>query len=155
MAARWLTIRIDLLGGRGEVLDAPAGRIMLVGPAHTFEQLADAINTAFARWDPAHLHVFELSDGRSIGYPDEDAEDLAWLDHAALKVADVLAPGEEFRYVFDLGDGWEHRCVVQPDRVDPRAICGEAPRRPLAIEGWGWIPDQYGRDSFDVDLEEE
>jgi hypothetical protein len=65
----------------------------MVGPGHTFAQLADAINHAFARWDPSHLHEFQLADGRRIGFPgDEFAPELAWEDHAALKVA----PGEEF-----------------------------------------------------------
>jgi hypothetical protein len=44
---------------------------------------------------------FELADGRRIGYPDDEfAPELVWLDHAQLKVAKELKPGEQFTYVF-------------------------------------------------------
>lgn len=69
MARTWLRIRVDLLGGGGLVCDPPPGRIFIVGPSHTFEQFAEAINVAFARWDLSHLHVFELADERLIGFP--------------------------------------------------------------------------------------
>ena len=157
MARTWLQIRVDLLGGAGQELERTPGRIFLVGPTHTFEQLADAINLAFARWDLSHLHEFELADGRRIGYPnDEFAPEVAWEDHAALKVAQELEPGDEFTFTFDLGDDWEHRCRVLPDKVDPREEYGDGPlpKRPVPIWGWGSIPDQYGRDSAaDFELE--
>ena len=114
MARTWLRIRVDLLGGGGIDCDPAPGRIFLVGPSHTFEQFAEAIDAAFARWDLSHLHNFELKDGRLIGYPDDSfAPDLVWLDHAKLKVAKEVEPGEEFEYVFDLGDNWRHRCTVR------------------------------------------
>jgi hypothetical protein len=40
---------------------------------------------------------------------------------------------------------------VLPDKVDAREVSGELPRQPVAIDGWGWIPDQYGRESPDDD----
>jgi hypothetical protein len=151
VARTWLRIRVDLLGGLGGECKPPPGRVFLVGPGHTFEQLADAINVAFARWDLSHLHVFELADGRRIGYPD-DSFDLepGWLDHTSLKVAREVGPGDEFSYVFDLGDDWRHRCSVFPDKADPIEEYGApVPKGPVAIWGWGPIPDQYGRRSFD------
>lgn len=30
-----------------------------------------------------------------------------------------MAPGEQFVYVFDLGDDWTHLCTVGPERIDP------------------------------------
>jgi len=96
---------VDLLGGRGVACAPSPGRVFLVGPSHSFEQFAEAIDAAFARWDLSHLHEFELPDGRRIGYPDDSfGPELMWLDHAKLKVAKELKPGEEFEYVFDLGD---------------------------------------------------
>jgi hypothetical protein len=138
------------LGGR---LGRPPGRIFIVGPAHTFGALADAINAGFARWDLSHLHEFALAGGRRIGFVDvepfEDDEPID--DQAAVKVADALGPGDAFEFVFDFGDRWEHRCRVLAEKADPRQEWGPGPlpRQPVAIWGWGWIPDQYGRDSLD------
>jgi hypothetical protein len=137
VARTWLRIRVDLLGGGGIECDPPPGRIFVVGPSHTFEQLAIAIDAAFARWDLSHLHEFELADGR--------------LDHAKLQVCRTVKPGDEFEYVFDLGDNWRHRCVVDPGKADPLVEYGVVPGGPVAIWGWGSIPDQYGRESFDGD----
>jgi hypothetical protein len=127
-------------------LDPTPGRVFLVGPSHSFEQFAGSIDAAFARWDLSHLHTFELSDGRRIGYPDDEfAPELVWLDHAKLKVTKEVKPGEEFTYVFDLGDHWEHRCVVEPEKADPLDEYGTVPPAPAVVWGWGSIPDQYGR----------
>ena len=156
MARTWLRIRVDLLGGGGIDCDPPPGRIFLVGPSHTFEQFAEAIDAAFARWDLSHLHNFELKDGRVIGYPDDSfAPELVWLDHAKLKVAKEVKPGEEFEYVFDLGDNWRHRCTVEAEKGDPREEYGIVPNVPAPIWGWGSIPDQYGREAFDLEAEED
>lgn len=150
MARTWLQIRVDLLGGGGVRCDPPPGRIFIVGPGHTFEQLAVAINAAFARWDLGHLHSFELADERLIGYPDDEFEpDVVWLDHAKLSVTREVKPGDVFEYVFDLGDNWQHTCTVLANKADPIDEYGIVPDGPVAIWGWGWIPDQYGRDSLD------
>lgn len=155
MARTWLAIQVDLLGGRGIVCDPPPGRIFAVGPAHTFEQFAAAIDRAFARWDLSHLHEFELADGRRIGYPDDEyGPELEWLDHAALKVARELKPGDEFEYTFDFGDNWQHRCRIEAKKIDPGQEFGVVPREPSPFWGWGWIPDQYGRRSLGGDDEE-
>jgi hypothetical protein len=146
---------VDLLGGRGIGLDPAPGRVLLVGPSHSFEQLAEAIDTAFARWDLSHLHTFELADGRRIGYPDDEfGPELVWLDHAKLKVAKEVKPGEHFTYVFDLGDNWEHRCVVEPEKADPLDEYGTVPPGPAVVWGWGSIPDQYGPRSFEDEGED-
>jgi hypothetical protein len=68
MARTWLRIKVDLLGGHGVDLKPAPGRILIVGPSHSFGDLAEAIDLAFARWDLAHLHGFELADGRRIGH---------------------------------------------------------------------------------------
>jgi hypothetical protein len=147
-----------LLGGLGAQLKPSPGRIFIVGPTHTFAALADAINASFARWDLSHLHEFELADGRRIGFDDPELFDDAVIeDQAATKLAGAVAPGDEFRFVFDFGDRWEHRCRVLADKADPREEwgAGPLPKQPIAIWGWGTIPDQYGRESaaeLDLDL---
>jgi hypothetical protein len=145
VARTWLQIRVELLGGLGVECDPPPGRVFAVGPSVTFERLADAINVAFGRWDLAHLHVFELADGRRIGFADDDPLEHGWIDHGQLKVGQALTPGDEFGFTFDLGDDWRHRCEVVQDKLDPREEFGEVPREPVILWGWGWLPDQYGR----------
>jgi hypothetical protein len=150
MARTWLQIRVDLLGGRDIICDPAPGRIFIVGPAHSFAAFADAIDAGFARWDLSHLHTFELADRRMIGYPDDSwAPEMLWLDHAKLKVAREVKAGDQFTYTFDLGDDWRHQCTVLPDKADPLEEYGIVPEVPVAIWGWGWIPDQYGRRSLD------
>jgi hypothetical protein len=147
MARTWLQIRVELLGGGGIDLKPPPGRDFIVGPAHSFAQLAEAIDDGFARWDRSHLHGFTLADGRRIGVPDDDYDDpeTIWLDDRTFKVAREVKPGGSVEYVFDFGDHWRHRCTVAEPKVDPIDAYGHVPSRPVAIWGWGSIPDQYGR----------
>jgi hypothetical protein len=152
-----LQIRVDLFGGLGVELRPPPGRIMLVGPGHTFSGLADAINLAFGRWDLSHLHEFELAGGRRIGFVDPDPfeDDVVVEDHESVKVAQAVAPGDEFEFTFDFGDRWRHRCRVLAEKADPRVEygAGPLPKQPVPTWGWGWLPDQYGRESAaDLDL---
>ena len=74
MARTWLSVTVELLGGRGEELWPWPGRIFAVGPSHTFMDLANAINDAFARWDRSHLSMFTLDDGRVITDQETGAE---------------------------------------------------------------------------------
>jgi Plasmid pRiA4b ORF-3-like protein len=145
----WLHVQVELEGGGGIACDPPPGRIFLVGPRHSFLQLAQAIDDAFARWDVGHLHAFELPDGQRVGPPTDrpplDLDAPRWLDHRRTKVLRALAPGDAFTYTFDLADAWRHRCVVLGEAVDPLSAYGARPRRPAIVWGWGWIPDQYGR----------
>ncbi len=142
---RWLSIKVELLSGRDLVLDHPAGRVMIASPTHTLAELSEAIDLAFARWDLAHLHQFELSDGRRA-MPEGDEDDPEVLDSTATALGTLgLGPGLTFEYVFDLGDDWRHRCEVQAVDVDLEDEYDEPPGQPVPIWGWGWIPDQYGR----------
>lgn len=155
MARTWLQIKVELEGGRDIECDPPPGRVFITGGEHSFAQLASALDAAFGRWDLSHLHLFELPDERQIGFADVDPGEHGWLDHEALKVAEELRPGDQFSYVFDLGDDWRHRCQVLAEKVDPVEEFGEMPSGPVPIWGWGWIPDQYGRDSAtELDLDQ-
>ncbi len=46
MARTWLEVEVVLVGVAGDEQRDP-GRVFVVGPSHSFGQLADAINTAF------------------------------------------------------------------------------------------------------------
>ena len=153
MAQTWLSVRVELLGGRGEELWPWPGRVFAVGPSHTFMDLANAVNQAFARWDRSHLSVFTLADGRVVTDEETGAEMteaiggpiLAALDIESAQVAHVLEPGAEFQFTFDLGDNWTHRCLIDQEKIDPLEVLGIRPDAPLPYWGWGSMPDQYGR----------
>lgn len=153
MARTWLSVTVELLGGRGDELWPWPGRVFAVGPSHTFMDLADAINDAFARWDRSHLSMFTLADGRVVTDEETGAEMVGSIggpviehvDIETAKVARLLRPGSEFQFTFDLGDDWIHRCVIGSTKVDPVDALGITPSKPLPYWGWGAIPDQYGR----------
>ncbi|WP_068154963.1 UPF0158 family protein [Rhodococcus phenolicus] len=159
MARTWLSVTVELLGGRGEELWPWPGRVFAVGPSHTFDDLANAINDAFARWDRSHLSMFTLADGRVVTDTETGAEMVESLggpiteavDIESAEVARLLGLGAEFQFTFDLGDDWTHRCVIGGDKVDPIEVVGIRPAVPVPYWGWGTIPDQYGRRWADDD----
>ncbi len=135
-------MRVELIEGRGEHLWPRPGRLFAASTNHSFGLLAAAIDDAFARWDRSHLHEFELKDGTRIGIADPD--DDALLDEQRLHLS-RLKLGDQFVYVFDLGDDWAHLCTVGESSIDRVEALGVLPRGPLPYFGWGDIPDQYGR----------
>lgn len=143
MAKTWWSITVELVEARDERFWPRPGRIFAAAPTFVFADLADAIDTAFARWDRSHLHEFRLADDRRIGMMDPDEDDDV-VDEARTKLS-LLSPGDRFLYVFDFGDGWHHLCTVGASKVDPLDELGIKPSMPLAYDGWGDIPDQYGR----------
>lgn len=154
MVCQWMSVRVELLGGRGEQLWPYPGRVFVVGPAHTFVDLARAIDNAFARWDLSHLSSFTLADGRMVADAKTGAElvttaigvaPTAELDMEVTKVMATVEAGGQFRYVFDLGDDWTHCCTVEACHIDPSHVLGVIPSAPTAYQGWGSIPDQYDR----------
>ena len=150
MARTWLSIRVELVEGRGERFWPRPGRIFAAARTHTFAQLASAIDDAFARWDLAHLHDFTLADGTRLTTPYVDWEEAGPAADDRKTTLGRLRPGERFVYVFDFGDDWTHLCTVGGERIDPLAELGIFPDRPLPYWGWGDIPDQSGR-RFDGD----
>lgn len=146
MARTWISIRVDLVEGGARDRWPRPGRLFAAARSHTFAQLADAIDVAFARWDRAHLHEFSLADGTRLTTPYMDWEELGPAVDDQHERLSRLALGEEFVYVFDFGDDWAHLCTVGPKRVDPMEVLGIVPHRPLPYFGWGAIPDQYGRE---------
>jgi hypothetical protein len=141
-------IKVVLTSGCGMGLDPAPGRVFLVPAATTLQDLAEAIDVAFARWDRSHLYVFDLPDGRQY-FPDE--ESVAEMGGTSVAGAACLAnlgieAEGQFSYVFDLGEQWTHVCSVRAVDVDPEEVWGGPPPGPVVIDAWGWIPDQYGRE---------
>ncbi len=64
VARTGLSIRVDLVDGGGRTLWPRPGRVFAAARFHSFAQ--PAIDDAFARWDRAHLHMFDLGDVESL-----------------------------------------------------------------------------------------
>jgi hypothetical protein len=154
VARNWLSIRVELVDGRGEVFWPRPGRVFAAAPTHTLADLGAAIDDAFARWDRSHLHQFWLPDGQRAAttedWEDDCDEDEVVLDDTLVRLA-RLQLGDRFAYEFDLGDSWCHLCVVDEQGIDPLERLGIVPKRPLPYWGWGTLPDQYGRRWADDD----
>ena len=140
MGAGWYVIRVELRSGGDQGFDLPPGRDLLVSSNHSFGQLADAINMSFARWDLGHQYVYRFGDGTEVGTVDDDGD---VRDASRSKIA-RLDLDEVFEFEFDFGDSWIHRCTVREVDVDPDEQFGAVPLGPVAVLGWGMIPDQYG-----------
>jgi hypothetical protein len=138
----WMTIRVVLTRQADAELPQPAGRVLLAHADHSFSDLAEAIDTAFGRWDLTPLHQFEV-EGRVLL---SDADDPEAEETEDVTLGEVgLRGGARFTYLFDLGEGWTHECTVEDIGVDPFDLAGEEPDVPVPVFGWGLLPDQYGR----------
>ncbi len=151
-ARTWLSIRVELVEGRGERYWPRPGRLFAAAGSHSYAQFAIAIDDAFARWDRSHLHEFELADGTRIGTPDPDMDDHDVLDETREHLSNLQA-SQQFIYLFDFGDDWTHVCTVVETAIDPHDVLGVVPNAPLPYFGWGNIPDQYGRAWANEDAE--
>ena len=127
--------------GHGEQYWPRPGRIFAAARSHTFRQLADAIDDAFARWDRSHLQEFTLTGQTRLCRPDPDQEIEGEItgDYERARLS-RLRPGEQFVYVFDLGDDWAHLCTVGAQRIDPVEALGILPGKPLPYWGWATFP---------------
>lgn len=140
----WMTLRVVLAGRVDDPLPQPPGRILLVHSEHTFADVAEAIDAAFARWDLQPEHQFEVA-GRGLSSQSEDASDDVEASED-VQLGDVdLDAGTRFSYVFDLDEEWTHQCTLEEVDVDPYEVADDEPDYPLAVFGWGTVPDQYGR----------
>ncbi|WP_431893184.1 IS1096 element passenger TnpR family protein [Micromonospora haikouensis] len=145
MARTWLSIRVELVSGRGEDHWPRPGRILAAARSHTFEQLGTAIDLAFARWDPAHLRLFTLADQTPVCSfrTWEDTPDGA-VDSDRTTLSRLTA-GDQFAYTFDTGDDWTRLCTIADHRINPPDELDLVAAQPTPHQGWGDLPDQYGR----------
>lgn len=129
----------------------PVWRRVRLPATTTLEALHRIIQVAFD-WDDDHLHVF-TADGRRYADPFFDLDDCA--DESRVRLGRLLPrSGGSMRYVYDLGDWWEHEITVEriidTDAADETPTCvggrGDAP-----VEDW--FPD-CGRDPTPFDLDE-
>ena len=149
----WMTIRFELLGRNGDPLPVPPGRVLLAHPDHVLGELADAVDSAFGRWDLTPVSEFTIDGRRAV--PGGDDDDPEALDSDTCRLGDLgWEVGSHFSYTFDLGEGWEHECRVEEVGVEA-GVEADQPDLPVPVFGWGVIPDQYGRDAEDDEGDDE
>ncbi|WNK20167.1 plasmid pRiA4b ORF-3 family protein [Halomonas piscis] len=91
-------------------------------------------------WADCHLYEFECN-GRFYGEPDEWSDrPIALSRNAKLKAVAARAKDNAFHYLYDFGDGWEHRIVIEETALEksdpcPRFIDGAMACPPEDIGG--------------------
>ena len=118
----------------------PVYRMVVVRTGTSLRELHHIIQ-AVMPWDNAHLYEFTRSvGGRIIPY----CETAMWQGEVPLENDDMLYfvedvfknVGDELTYVYDMGDRWEHRIILEDVITDPFMY----PVLPMVVEGHGVCP---------------
>jgi hypothetical protein len=128
-------------------------KVVLIGispPIWRRLQVADCTLAQFHRvlqvvmgWENYHLYMFRIG-GRKYGPPDPDGlHDLDMVDAKRKRIsASKLRVGKTFTYVYDFGDDWQHKvlleAIVMPgvDATYPRCLAGERRCPPEDVGGF-------------------
>lgn len=122
-------LKVTLLGG-----EPPIWRRLLVARNVTLKRLHFIIQAAMG-WQNSHLHLFETEAGR-FGEPNPEWEDVE--DHTAFRLYHVAdKPGQKLKYIYDMGDGWQHEVEVEAISADSRYQ-----GIPVCLEGAGACPPE-------------
>ena len=135
------TVRIELRG-----TNPPIWRQVEVPTSITLKVLHDVVQVAMS-WFDCHLWEFTIA-GQRYGLPmGQDWGMEPSRDPAKVRLRDVLRPRRTIiDYLYDFGDGWEHRLTVtnvrqgEPGIGYPRYVAGERNAPP---EDCGGIPGFY------------
>jgi hypothetical protein len=89
----------------------PVWRRVIVPEDTTLDRLHEILQAAFGWWD-YHLHEFEIG---GVRYGVDDGED--WgdppRDERRVRLRNLVEAGSSFLYVYDFGDYWRHKVVVE------------------------------------------
>lgn len=155
----------------------PVWRRILVDSETTLRGLHDVLQVVMP-WQDSHLHEFNLN-GERYGPPDpEELFDDPAIDSRRFKLS-MIPEGAVFEYVYDFGDGWTHRILVEkklPRDADtryPTCVAGKRASPPEDCGGVGgyetlvealkdpdhaehdeiktWVGEGYDPEAFDLD----
>ena len=138
MTSRTRIVEIDIVL-RG--VRPPVRRTVQVPGGMTLSDLHDVVQVAMG-WTDSHLHEFDVG-GLRYGVPDPDWPDGDLRDDAKAVLSRLVGEGERLDYVYDFGDGWEHRLTVtavlrpEPGVRYPRCIRGRRACPPEDVGGPG------------------
>lgn len=103
----------------------------------TLRRVHDVIQVAFG-WEDRHLHEYQIGAVR-VGLPEADEERAGLQDDTEWTLSEVFKTGvREFLYVYDFGDRWEHRVIVEPESRTGAA----KPLAPLCLAGENAAPPE-------------
>ncbi len=138
-----VTVRVDLVGAK-----PPVWRRLVLPSTLRLDQLHGVLQAVFD-WTDSHLHRFTLDDeawgdGEKYlcPYDVEQGEDDG-VPASDVRLDEVLAaPGDVLSYLYDYGDDWHHRLVVEqvgPAVYDVRLLAGHGAAPPEDSGGvWDW-----------------
>jgi len=89
----------------------PVWRRLLVSETTTLANLHEILQAAFGWWD-CHLHEFEIG-GARYGADDGDGWGAPPKDERRARLGTVASERSVLKYVYDFGDDWEHKVVVE------------------------------------------
>jgi hypothetical protein len=138
-----VVLRVELLG-----IEPLIWRRVRVPAAMTLRDLHGVLQTVMG-WQDCHLHEFRVgevligvTDRPELEVPETKEDEKEW------PVAQVLATGvSEFEYVYDFGDHWAHRVILEPATrsripgVGVLCLAGEGACPPEDVGG----PPGYGQ----------
>lgn len=169
---RTLQLKITL-----DHITPPIWRRVLVKEATTLQQFHTVIQRLFG-WGDCHLYQFEI-DGERYGKPFDMDEDM--LDARRFRLSDFVEKEKQhFNYVYDFGDCWGHRILVEriletsPEEKLPCCLAGRRATPPEDSGGYGgyyqlielmekkkgseyeemkeWLGGDYDSEEFDLEL---
>lgn len=116
-----LQLKIELAGIKPVIW-----RRIVVPSSITLGKLHLVIQAAMGWWG-GHLHEFEIA-GELYGQPGpDDPRGESVISEARVRLGARLAGTKSFRYLYDFGDGWNHRIKVEralpPLGEFPFALC--------------------------------
>ncbi|WP_226627774.1 plasmid pRiA4b ORF-3 family protein [Alloyangia pacifica] len=114
-----------------EDIDPPIWRRLVLPSTWTLDRLHLVLQAAFS-WTDSHLHEFHIG-GLRYGNPeilDIGFGNATTFDYRTVRMADFIDRDIAFTYVYDFGDNWRHRVVLEDILVlDP------LPRHAECLEG--------------------
>ena len=118
-----------------ECVEPTVVRVLDVPAASLLPEVHDLLQAALG-WTDSHLHQFVAGDVRyGMTDPDWLDDELDEIDESGVK---LRALGEQFTYLYDFGDGWEHRVeVLGPGGERPGVAAGEGACPPEDVGGPG------------------
>jgi hypothetical protein len=138
-----LTLTIELRGAKPRIWR----RLSLPG-----DLTLDVVHTLFQAamgWTDSHLHRFQPRAAHAYDEPhfvtqfDEEEGDEGTREDAVRLDQVLRAPGDRLTYLYDFGDGWEHRVTLESvapltqDGREPRCLAGAMACPPEDVGGIG------------------